>query len=116
MPLLLGEVWSSIMVQLKSGIHRRAVGCHCVRPSSGLARDSDFSFFRVLRVYGTQKKRVVFNISKMLSGQGPEGEVGSAYHYLWVHMCVCVLCVHTSVSLVCVYAWMCVCARVWAHV
>lgn len=42
---------------------------------------SDLSFFRVLRVYSTQKKRVAFNVSKMLSGQGPEGEVGSTYFY-----------------------------------
>lgn len=32
---------------------------------------------RVLRVYSTQKKRVAFNVSKMLSGQGPEGEARS---------------------------------------
>ncbi|XP_006886846.1 PREDICTED: chromatin assembly factor 1 subunit B [Elephantulus edwardii] len=32
---------------------------------------------RVLRVYSTQKKRVAFNVSKMLSGIGPEGEVRS---------------------------------------
>ncbi|XP_003508028.1 chromatin assembly factor 1 subunit B isoform X3 [Cricetulus griseus] len=32
---------------------------------------------RVLRVYSTQKKRVAFNISKMLSGPGSEGEARS---------------------------------------
>ncbi|XP_004474546.1 chromatin assembly factor 1 subunit B [Dasypus novemcinctus] len=32
---------------------------------------------RVLRVYGTQKKRVAFNVSKMLSGIGAEGEARS---------------------------------------
>lgn len=32
---------------------------------------------RVLRVYSTQKKRVAFNVSKMLSGLGPEGEARS---------------------------------------
>ncbi|XP_047420822.1 chromatin assembly factor 1 subunit B isoform X1 [Sciurus carolinensis] len=32
---------------------------------------------RVLRVYSTQKKRVAFNVSKMLSGVGVEGEVRS---------------------------------------
>uniref|UniRef100_A0A8D2DMA2 Chromatin assembly factor 1 subunit B n=1 Tax=Sciurus vulgaris TaxID=55149 RepID=A0A8D2DMA2_SCIVU len=32
---------------------------------------------RVLRVYSTQKKRVAFNVSKMLSGVGAEGEVRS---------------------------------------
>ncbi|KAF7483761.1 chromatin assembly factor 1 subunit B [Marmota monax] len=32
---------------------------------------------RVLRVYSTQKKRVAFNVSKMLSGIGAEGEVRS---------------------------------------
>ena len=37
---------------------------------------SDFSsLFRILRVYSTQKKRVAFNVSKMLSGVGAEGEV-----------------------------------------
>ncbi|XP_040120152.1 chromatin assembly factor 1 subunit B [Oryx dammah] len=32
---------------------------------------------RILRVYSTQKKRVAFNVSKMLSGVGAEGEVRS---------------------------------------
>lgn len=32
---------------------------------------------RVLRVYSAQKKRVAFNVSKMLSGLGPEGEARS---------------------------------------
>nr|XP_045006679.1 chromatin assembly factor 1 subunit B [Jaculus jaculus]XP_045006680.1 chromatin assembly factor 1 subunit B [Jaculus jaculus] len=32
---------------------------------------------RVLRVYSTQKKRVAFNVSKMLSGVGAEGEARS---------------------------------------
>ncbi|XP_030185438.1 chromatin assembly factor 1 subunit B isoform X1 [Lynx canadensis] len=32
---------------------------------------------RILRVYSTQKKRVAFNVSKMLSGIGAEGEVRS---------------------------------------
>ena len=74
-----------------------------------LAWDSDLSFFRVLRVYSTQKKRVAFNISKMLPGQGPEGEVGRTYDYFTgAHMCcVCEVCTH-CVSSVCVYAWMCV--------
>lgn len=30
---------------------------------------------RILRVYSIQKKRVAFNVSKMLSGVGAEGEV-----------------------------------------
>lgn len=56
----------------------------------------------MLRVYSTQKKRVAFNVSKMLSGQGPEGEVGSTYYYfLGVHMCV--MCAHMSEFSVCVY-------------
>lgn len=39
---------------------------------------SDFSsLFRILRVYSTLKKRVAFNVSKMLSGVGAEGEVQS---------------------------------------
>ena len=46
-----------------------------------LERHSGFSFCRVLRVYSTQKKRVAFNISKML---GPEGEVGSAFYFICV--------------------------------
>lgn len=78
---------------------------------------SDLSFFRVLRVYSTQKKRVAFNVSKMLSGQGPEGEVGSTYFYFsGVHMCV--MCAHTSVFLVCVCTckWECVYRNVHTHV
>ncbi|GAB1300450.1 Chromatin assembly factor 1 subunit B [Apodemus speciosus] len=41
-------------------------------PQSSVCRNH-----RVLRVYSTQKKRVAFNISKMLPGQGPEGEARS---------------------------------------
>lgn len=68
-----------------------------------LGWDSDLSFFRVLRVYSTQKKRVAFNISKMLSGQGPEGEVGSTYYFIGAHMCcVCDVCVHEFVFGMCV--------------
>ena len=77
-----------------------------------LGWDSDCSFFRVLRIYNTQKKRVAFNISKMLSGQGPEGEVGSTYHFFmgvcFVCVCVCVcVCPHE-------YAFgMCVCMHMY---
>lgn len=90
-----------------------------------LAWDSDFSFFRVLRVYSTQKKRVAFNISKMLPGQGPEGEVGRTYDYFTgAHMCcVCEVCTHScvfgmcvcmDVCVVCMFGHMCecMCARV----
>lgn len=86
---------------------------------------SDFSFFRVLRVYSTQKKRVAFNISKMLSGQVPEGEVGNTYYYfMGAHVCcVCDVCMHSyvfgmcicmDVCVVCVFEHMCecMCARV----
>lgn len=34
-------------------------------------------FFRVLRVYNTQTKRVAFNVTKMPSGGGSEGEVNN---------------------------------------
>ena len=51
--------------------------CFYVKRNSLTRRDrSDLSsLFRILRVYSTQKKRVAFNVSKMLSGVGAEGEV-----------------------------------------
>lgn len=43
----------------------------------GQKSETGLSFpFRTLRVYSTQKKRVAFNVSKMLTGAGAEGEVG----------------------------------------
>lgn len=54
--------WSSVWVTIAS------VGGRRVRP--------DFLHPRTLRVYSTQKKRVAFNVSKMLAGAGAEGEVG----------------------------------------
>lgn len=38
---------------------------------------------RILRVYSIQKKRVAFNVSKMLSGIGAEGEVWN----IWTFHC-----------------------------
>lgn len=53
--------------------------CFCVRPFIGWKSETGLSFsFRTLRVYSTQKKRVAFNVSKMLAGAGAEGEVGDA--------------------------------------
>lgn len=53
------------------------VDCVYGEHNSFTRRDkSDFSYlFRILRVYSIQKKRVAFNVSKMLSGVGAEGEV-----------------------------------------
>ncbi|XP_011363983.1 chromatin assembly factor 1 subunit B [Pteropus vampyrus] len=55
------------------------IDCFYVKHNSFTRRDeSDLSsLLRILRVYSIQKKRVAFNVSKMLSGIGAEGEARS---------------------------------------
>lgn len=52
------------------------MGCFYEKQFTSRRDKTEFSsLFRILRVYSTQKKRVAFNVSKMLSGIGAEGEV-----------------------------------------